>query len=74
MLTELAEQKKKRQRHMTLEILVLAWDRHKHVYINSICHMTTQVLTNCRNPGPGLGQTQTCLYKLNMSHDYSGTY
>ena len=22
--------------------------------------MTTQVLTNCRNPGPGLGQTQTC--------------
>jgi hypothetical protein len=33
---------------MMLEILVLAWDRHKHVYIKSICHMTIhdQVLTN----------------------------
>ena len=26
------------------------------------------------NPGPGLGQTQACLSKLSMSHDYSGTY
>ena len=26
------------------------------------------------NPGTGLGQTQTCLHKLNMSHDYSVTY
>ena len=36
--------------------------------------MTTQLLTNCRNPDPGLEQTQKCLHKLNMSHDYSVTY